>query len=258
MPALSELPLSWPDSGLVLLVAAAFALAGVVKGVVGLGLPTISAAVMASVIDLRTAVGVLIVPLLVTNLWQVMQVGSVRALVLRFGVLNLAAGAGLWAGTEILFAVDPRWMQLGLGILLILNAALQVLGGMPVVPRGREATLSVPVGLASGLVGGMTGSQGIVIAVYLASLNLTRDEYVQGVGLSFFLTGIVWAAAIASNGGITVQTLPLSALALAVALAAMALGTRVRRHLPQARFRQAVFIAMALIGANLVRRAIVG
>ena len=143
-------------------------------------------------------------------------------------------------------------------MLLVLNAGLQVLGGMPVVPRPREAALSVPVGLVSGLIGGMTGSQGIVIAVYLASLNLTRDEYVQGVGLSFFLTGVVWAAAIAANGGITVQTLPLSALALAVALAAMAVGTRLRRHLPQARFRQAVFAAMALMGANLIRRAVMG
>lgn len=254
----SSLTFNWPEPGIVLLVAVAFAVAGGVKGVVGLGLPTISAALMASVIDLRTAVGILIVPLLVTNLWQVLQVGGFGVLLLRFGVLNLAAGAGLWAGTEILFAVDPRWMQLGLGVLLILNAGLQMVGGMPVVPRKREAALSVPVGLVSGLIGGMTGSQGIVVAVYLASLNLTRDEYVQGVGLSFFLTGVVWAAAIAVNGGITVQTLPLSALALAVALAAMAVGTRLRRHLPQARFRQAVFIAMALMGGNLIRRAVMG
>ena len=253
-----DLSVALPDPGIVLLVAVAFAVAGGIKGVVGLGLPTISAALMASVIDLRTAVGILILPLLVTNLWQVLQAGGFGVLLRRFGVLNLAAGAGLWAGTEILFAVDPRWMQLGLGVLLVLNAGLQVLGGMPVVPRPREAALSVPVGLVSGLIGGMTGSQGIVIAVYLASLNLTRDEYVQGVGLSFFLTGVVWAAAIAANGGITVQTLPLSALALAVALAAMAVGTRLRRHLPQARFRQAVFAAMALMGANLIRRAVMG
>lgn len=249
---------SIPNPSLILLVAVAFGLAGGIKGVVGLGLPTISAGIMASVIDLRTAVGILIVPLLVTNLWQVVQVGAVGALARRFGLLNAAAGVGLWIGTEILFAVDPRWMQAGLGVLLILNAAFQVTRGMPVVPRAREAALAVPVGLVSGLIGGMTGSQGIVIAIYLASLNLTRDEYVQGVGLSFLLTGIVWAAAIVAKGGITAETLPLSAIALGVALAAMAVGTRLRRRLPQARFRQAVFLAMALVGANLLRRALMG
>ena len=54
---------------------------------------------MASVIDLRVAVGIMIIPLLVTNLWQVVQVGAVGTLVRRFGVLNMAAGAGLWIGT---------------------------------------------------------------------------------------------------------------------------------------------------------------
>lgn len=247
-----------PDPAVLLLIVAAFAVAGGIKGVVGLGLPTISAGIMASVIDLRTAVGILIVPLLVTNLWQVVQVGAVGALARRFGVLNAAAGVGLWLGTEILFAVDQRWMQLALGTLLIANAGLQVTRGMPVITRSREPGLAIPVGLVSGLIGGMTGSQGIVIAIYLASLDLTRDEYVQGIGLSFFLTGLVWAAAIVAKGGITMATLPLSMVALVVALAAMAVGTRVRRHLPQARFRQAVFLAMALMGLNLIRKAVLG
>ncbi len=250
--------LSLPDPGLLLLVVLAFAVAGAIKGVVGLGLPTISAAIMASVVDLRTAVGILIIPLLVTNLWQVIQVGAMGALARRFGVLNAAAAVGLWFGTEILFAVDPRWMQLGLGCLLIANALFQVLGTIPVVPRRSEAALAVPVGLVSGIIGGMTGSQGIVIAVYLASLSLTRDEYVQGIGLSFFLTGLVWVVAIAANGGITQETLPLSLAALAAALAAMALGTRVRRFLPQTRFRQAVFLAMVPMGVNLIRKAVLG
>jgi acyl CoA:acetate/3-ketoacid CoA transferase beta subunit len=83
------------DPSLVLLIAAAFALAGGIKGIVGLGLPTISAALMASVIDLRTAIGILIIPLLVTNLWQVVQVGAMGALARRFGVLNAAASVGL-------------------------------------------------------------------------------------------------------------------------------------------------------------------
>lgn len=248
--------LTIPELSLALLVAFAFAVGGGVKGIVGLGLPTIAMAILANVVSLRTAVAILIVPLLVSNLWQVVQVGAVGTLAKRFGLLNAAAGAGLWIGTEILFSVDPRWMQVALGVLLIANAGMQVLGNMPIIPRRHETALSVPVGLVSGIIGGMTGSQGIVIAVYLASLNLTRDEYVQGIGLSFFLTGLIWVVAIWANGGITSETLPLSALALVAALAAMAIGTRIRRHLPQARFRQAVFIAMALMGANLIVKAV--
>ncbi|NQW09217.1 MAG: sulfite exporter TauE/SafE family protein [Alphaproteobacteria bacterium] len=248
--------LVFPELSAVVLIAVAFAVGGAVKGVVGLGLPTISAAIMASVIDLPTAVAILIIPLIATNIWQVMQVGAVRALLLRFGVLNAAAAAGLWIGTEILFGVDPTTVQIGLGMLLIINAVVQFSHFAPRVGPVTERRWAVPVGLASGIIGGATGSQGIVIAVWLSALDLTKDQYVQGVGLSFFLTGLVWFAAIAWNGGITGETLPLSAVGLGVALVAMALGRRLRGVLPEARFRQGVFLAMALMGLNLIRRAI--
>src|SRR3546814_14969343 len=115
---------------------------------------------MAVCIDLRTAVGILILPLLVTNLWQVLQVGAVGTLARRFGVLNAAAGAGLWLGTEILFTVDPRWMQLGLGVLLVGNPAFQMTRGLPVVPRSLEAAPAAPGGRVSGGVGRKHGTSG--------------------------------------------------------------------------------------------------
>lgn len=245
-----------PELSTLLLVAIAFSVGGAVKGVVGLGLPTIAAAIMASVIDLPTAVAILIIPLIVTNAWQVLQVGAVRTLLLRFGMLNAAAAVGLWIGTEILFGVDPATAQIGLGLLLVANAILQFSRFALCVAPTTERRWAIPVGLGSGIIGGATGSQGIVIAVWLGALDLTKDEYVQGVGLSFFLTGLVWLAAIAWNGGITGETLPLSAIGLAAALVAMAVGTRLRGLLPDARFRQGVFLAMALMGLNLIRRAI--
>ena len=177
-------------------------------------------------------------------------------MLLRFGMLNAAAAVGLWVGTEILFGVDPTTVQIGLGMLLIANAVMQFSYFAPRVTPTMEKRWAAPVGLVSGVIGGATGSQGIVIAVWLSALNLSKDEYVQGVGLSFFLTGLVWFAAIAWNGGITGETLPLSAVGLVVALVAMALGTRLRGLLPDARFRQGVFLAMALMGLNLIRRAI--
>ena len=104
----------------------------------------------------------------------------------------------------------------------------------------------------------MTGSQGIVIAMYLSALNLTKDQYVQVVGLSFFLTGLVWMVAIGAQGAFTVSSLTASALGLVTALVAMAGGRAVRDRLPQERFRQVVFVILGLLGANLIRRALMG
>ena len=51
-------------------VAAVFFLAGAVKGVIGLGLPTVSLALLTLALDLPTAMALLLVPSFVTNLWQ--------------------------------------------------------------------------------------------------------------------------------------------------------------------------------------------
>jgi len=245
-----------PEPELVLVAALAFALGGVVKGTVGLGLPTIGIALLATLVGLRDAIAITIVPLLITNLVQVWQGGSAKRLILRFGWLNAVAAIGLWIGTEILWSVDPRWLQVMLGCLLIFNAGLQFTRFAPRVPPRYEAGMTVPIGLTSGLVGGMTGSQGIVIALYLSALNLTKDEYVQAVGLSFFLTGLVWFAAIAAQGAITVGSLSASGVGLAAALIGMSLGRSIRDRLPTKRFRQAVFVILGLLGANLIRVAL--
>ena len=95
-----------------MLAALAFALGGLVNGTVGLGLPTIAIALLATFIGLSEAIAITIIPLVATNLVQVIQGGSPLALVKRFGVLNATAAIGLWIGTEILWAVDPRWLQI--------------------------------------------------------------------------------------------------------------------------------------------------
>ena len=55
---------------LVALVASTFLLAGVVKGVIGMALPTVSLGVLAAVLGLKEAILLMLVPSIVTNIWQ--------------------------------------------------------------------------------------------------------------------------------------------------------------------------------------------
>jgi uncharacterized membrane protein YfcA len=54
-----------------LFVSAVFFLAGFVKGVIGLGLPTIAMGLLAIVMSPVEAAGLLILPSLLTNAWQI-------------------------------------------------------------------------------------------------------------------------------------------------------------------------------------------
>ena len=75
-------------------IAGAFLLAGFVKGVIGLGLPTVSVGLLGLLMTPAQAAAILVVPSLVTNVWQA------------------AVGGGLWrAGATIVAAArrNLRW-----------------------------------------------------------------------------------------------------------------------------------------------------
>ena len=67
------------DPLIYLLIAVTFLLAGGVKGVIGLGLPTISLGLLAATLDLPSAMALVIIPAFVTNIWQGTSGGHGRA-----------------------------------------------------------------------------------------------------------------------------------------------------------------------------------
>ncbi|MEM6623442.1 MAG: hypothetical protein AAF674_14530 [Pseudomonadota bacterium] len=77
---------------------ATFLLAGTVKGVIGLGLPTISLAILTATLDLKTAMALMLVPSAVTNLWQGAVGGQAVALLRAnwafFATATAAVGLG--------------------------------------------------------------------------------------------------------------------------------------------------------------------
>jgi uncharacterized protein len=65
-------------------IAAVFLLAGSVKGVLGLGLPTVAVGLLSIVMTPAQAAGILVIPALVTNIWQVALGPAFLTLVRRF------------------------------------------------------------------------------------------------------------------------------------------------------------------------------
>ena len=81
------------DPATVCVVVGAFFIAGAVKGVIGLGLPTVSLGLLAAALDLQTAMALLVVPSFVTNLWQSVVGGNAKAILSRLWPFLAAATA---------------------------------------------------------------------------------------------------------------------------------------------------------------------
>ncbi|MBT5414176.1 MAG: sulfite exporter TauE/SafE family protein [Rhodospirillaceae bacterium] len=245
-----------PDTEILLLIAAAFLVGGVVKGTVGIGLPTVSLALMIGFMPLRDAVAVMAIPAVAANFVQSIQGDAFRELLRRHWALFLGAFAGIWIGTMALYGIDQRILIGVLGVLLCGYTAWS-LATVPIrVPHRTIPWLGPLTGLTTGMVTGATGNLALPLMIYLTGLHLPKDRLVQLTGMvAVALTGGLALAASgkAQYGG---PLLPLSLLAIIPSFAGMWAGRRLRQRLSEARFRRWILVFLFLLGLNLIRKSV--
>ena len=231
-----------------LLVMATFLLAGAVKGVIGLGLPTVSLAILAVTLDLPSAMALLLVPSFVTNLWQASVGGHAGLLCRRLWPMLLPATLCVWIGAQALIRIDLALLSALLGILLSVYAGMS-LTGWRFALDARQQTWGGPLaGLVNGLLTGMTGSFVVPGVIYLNAIGLDRNQLIQAMGMLFTLSTLALALSLQHYDLLHPAQLEASAVALLPALLGMAIGQRIRRLISEAVFRRLLFSALLLLG----------
>lgn len=244
------------DPLILLMVAATFLLAGAVKGVIGLGLPTVSLAILAAVLDLPSAMALLLVPSLATNLWQASVGGQAGPLLRRLWPFLLAAGVTVWIGALALRQVDFALLTALLGVVLILYAASGLAGVALAIGRARQSWAGPLFGAVNGLLTGMTGSFVVPGVLYLQAIGLPRDQLIQAMGMLFTVSTLALAVALGDSGLLSAELGLISAAALLPALLGMVLGQKLRKRLPEATFRRVFFVGLLLLGGYLAAGAL--
>jgi len=238
------------------LLCAIFLAAGTVKGVTGMGLPTVAMGLLGTVVPPAVAAALLVVPSFVTNAWQLASGPAMARLARRLWSMMACILIGTAAGAGLLARVDGRWAACGLGVALVLYAAYALFAPTLSVPP-RTATWASPMaGLLTGVITGATGVFVIPAVPYLQALNLDRDELVQALGLSFTVSTVALAGGLAAHGALRLDQLGLSALAVVPALAGMWLGQWVRMMISPTRFRQFFLSFLLLLGLELASRGL--
>ena len=160
-------------SWLILSIGVTFFLAGIVKGVTGMGLPTVAMGLLGVFMSPVAAAALLIVPSFVTNVWQLASGPSFSALIKRLWLMVLGIVLGTVAGSSLLASGPAQWTTAGLGAALVIYAGFTLLARQLFVSGGVEKWLSPLIGLITGAVTGGTGVFVIPAVPYLQALELS-------------------------------------------------------------------------------------
>jgi uncharacterized membrane protein YfcA len=238
------------------LIAATFLLAGTVKGVVGLGMPTISVALLTATMGLTNGLALMVIPTCVTNIWQAAYSPSLRAALRRHWLFLSMAVVMVVPGAATLTLVDVELLSAVLGVVLIIYSIASLARFRLRITPAHETWAGAASGAATGVITGMTGSSIVPGVFFLQSLGLPRAELVPIMGMLFGACAIMLAISLGGIGIVTPETLVVSTAAIFPALIGMDIGQRLSKRLSEAVFRRVLYIALLLLGCEIIAGAI--
>jgi len=239
-------------------IALVFVLAGIVKGVIGMGLPTVAVALLSMVMAPQEAAAILLVPSFVTNVVQLFAGQRLRHLLRRFSPLVLGIFAGTWGAALLGIGQSASIATPILGGALVTYAVLG-LRNMRFTLGGRaERILSLPAGAVTGVITAATGVFVLPAVPFLQALGLEKDDLVQALGICFTACTVALGLALAGTGSLQVATGTLSMLAVIPAVAGMWLGQLLRSRISAALFRRWFFAGLLIIGVTFLGKFLLG
>lgn len=238
-----------------IIVGGTFLLAGSIKGVIGLGLPTVSLGLLAAAYDLTTAMALLLIPSFVTNVWQALVGTHGKTILLRIWPFLLLATIAIWFGSKALNTINPLFLTILLGLLLLAYSVLNLLGIRFSISSQHEKWAGPFLGTANGILTGMTGSFVVPGVMYLQAIGLPRDMFVQAMGILFSLSTIGLAVSLQKYDLLTSELATISALAVIPATIGMVLGQRFRKSLSENKFRKIFFISIFVLGGFIITKS---
>ena len=188
---------------LLFLIAAAFLLAGFIKGALGLGLPTVSMGLLAVAMPPAQALAIVIVPAIVTNIWQTFVGPYLRDIVRRLWPLMIGHGGRHLAERGMLTGPYARYGTIVLGVLLVIYAIVGLSKFSFSVARRDEKWIGGIVGLVTGVISAATGVQVIPSMPFMQAIGMEKDELVQALGVFFTVATLALGFNLTSAGLLT-------------------------------------------------------
>lgn len=233
-------------------------IAGVIKGMVGFGMPMILIAGFSSFMEPELALAGLLLPTLATNGWQALREGPTAAWqsVKRFRVFLIVGGITLVLSAQLVRVLSSQHLLLLIGFPVTLFALSQLFGFKLHLPTRGRKWVEAGIAAFAGFTGGLSGVWGPPTVLYLTALDTPKKDQLRIQGVIYGLGAVALVGAHINSGVVRTETMIFSASLLIPALVGASLGFRLHEKIDQAAFKKATLIVLLVAALNLLRRAL--
>ena len=229
-----------------------FAFAGLVKGTIGFGLPTVGIGLGALFLDIPTAMTLILGPTILTNLFQVFGTGSILNVINKTWPFLLASMILVPLGLIAVVTYPSFPFDRSLGVLIVLYSFATLRGFRWTISKDYFTIIGILSGLFNSIFTGMTGSFLVPGVMYLRAFEFSRDDLLCAMGLLFLLSTIVMGCSLITIDRETANLSYLSVLMCIPVGIGVSIGTLIRRVISEAQFTRIFLWALLVLGLYLV------
>mgnify|MGYP001596073982 CR=1 FL=1 len=240
----------------ILIITVTFLIAGSVKGLIGLGLPSVSLALLTATLGLKDAMTIMLIPTFCTNILQGLVGGHFRFVVRKFASLMITAAIGTWFAVGIMARSETILLSGLLGISICAYSGFSLFNPQIRPPGDNEKWLSPIIGIFTGFLTGLTGSFIMPSVVYLQAVDMHRDVLIQAMGVIFTAATIALALSLGAQNLLPVETVIISTGALIPAFIGMGFGRLIRIKISATQFRRVFFSGLFFLGFFMISRVV--
>jgi uncharacterized membrane protein YfcA len=231
--------------------------AGLMKGIIGVGLPQVALPMFAMLIDMRAAVMLLSMPLILSNIPQALEGGQTVACFTRLIPVLLGMIPGILVGVTVLVRGDPAVTKMIAGSVVVVAAALALVVPSFQLRMSYKTPVGVAAGFAGGALGGLAAMSGPLVFTYLLAKGLRGREFTKEASLFLVLSSTLLAVFLSSSHIFSWLDLAFSTCAFIPVAIGMHLGRSIRDSIPADFFKSAVLIIVLVSGVGLIYKAFV-
>ena len=245
------------DFNSIFLISIIFLLAGFVKGASGIGLPAISLAFLTMFIGIKTAIALVVMPGLLTNFWQVFGKFKLKNIIMRMWPLLICLFIFSLLGARVLVN-NSEILTLLLGIILIFYASFSIINKKKIIISIRyEKLIGACAGALGGFFGGSTGTFIFPLALYVYSLKMDKDEFLQSIALVLISASLFLGIALTGNKLLTLELFIYSTYAVLPSFIGMYVGRKLQFKLNEDLFRKMFLFVLIIVGFLIINKAII-
>ncbi|HZP69851.1 MAG TPA: sulfite exporter TauE/SafE family protein [Pseudolabrys sp.] len=240
-------------ASIVAAVICSLVVAGLLKGIIGVGMPIVALPLLSLCLDIKSAAMLLSMPLIFSNLPQALEGGRTGRCLMQLMPVILGMIPGLFLGVRVLLALDAAVAEMIAGLVLMGAAGVALLAPNLQFRSRLVLPTGITFGFFGGVLGGIAAMPGPLVFVFLLAKGLRGKAFTKEASLYLVISAGLLAAFLTASREFSWLDVSVSTAALLPVGLGMHVGKYMRDKIAPETFRKLVLIAVIAAGANLLR-----